>query len=62
MEETLEELRQEESLQRSSHSELVTDYQQLTCDNQFWQVQHSASAQTMMKDNEFTNILRVYCR
>lgn len=35
MEETLEELRQEESLQRSSHSELVTDYQQLTCDNQF---------------------------
>lgn len=36
MEETLNELRQEEALQRSSHTELLHEFQQLSCDNQLW--------------------------
>lgn len=36
MEETLDDLRQEEAIQRSSHTELLAEIQQLTCDNQLW--------------------------
>ena len=36
MEETLEDLRHEEALQKSTHTELLTEIQQLSCDNQMW--------------------------
>ncbi len=38
MEETLEDLRHEEALQKSTHTELLTEIQQLSCDNQMWYV------------------------
>ena len=36
MEESLEELKKEEAHQRSTHTELLTEIQQLSCDNQMW--------------------------
>lgn len=36
MEESLEELKKEEAHQKSTHTELLTEIQQLSCDNQMW--------------------------
>lgn len=36
MEEALEDLRHEEALQKSTHTELLTEIQQLSCDNHMW--------------------------
>lgn len=38
MEETLEDLRHEEALQKSTHTELLSEIQQLSCDNHMWYV------------------------